>query len=119
MSSKLIRDNVKLAFNILSGMDITQTITFIVAADRVYDFASGEVNETETSYSFKGVVEQIADSAESGTVLEDPKVKIIINKSDLDVDYTLLDKFEVNGKTFRITDYVDNFYALEITGDPL
>ena len=119
MSSKLIRDNVKLAFNILSGMDITQTITFTVAADRVYDFASGEVSETETSYSFKGVVEQIADSAESGTVLEDPKVKIIINKSDLDVDYTLLDKFEISGKTFRVTDYVDNFYSVEITGDPL
>jgi len=95
--------------------DLKQTIVFNNTSSRSYDFATGDVSESKSSLSVEGVVEYITVNEDS-SILDNLKVRFIVNKVDLPGGYTQFDDFTTDGKTYKIVNYVDNGYTVEGTG---
>ena len=117
MSSTIVKNGVKQAFQILEGLGLNKTITFTAAQSRDYDMETGVVTETDSSQTFQGVIEEINVNPESEGVISNPKARAIIDITELGgIDFGQFDSFSFDDLSFKITDYVNNFYSVEMTG---
>ena len=112
----LIEQQVANAFVQLG--DIKQTIVFSNTTSRDYDFATGDVSESNTSATLDGVVEFVTVNEDNdvNSILDGLQVKFIVNKAELPGGYSQFDSFTTDGKTYKITQFVDNGYSVEGTG---
>ena len=113
----LLQTQVSAAFELLG--DLKETVTFSMATLSDYDFETGSTSINTRTITTEAVVEFLDRGKGIGNTadpLEGIHAKLIIDKAVTSTDLNKYDSFTAQGKGFRVTEYINNGYTIEIEG---
>ena len=109
--SKLIKNNVKMAFNVIG--DLGEDIVFTNKTVSNYNFATQSISEnTDTPITVKAVIESQYRTNDDTPRLE---CKIMIDSANL--DSKIIDNYDtvvLRGKNWKINSFEDNNYVINL-----